>query len=139
MFIIFFHFLLNFKEGLRLPCLPYSVSDLLYSVRQEFGHSISIVNENNDHNSERITKDVKGITEFRDVTVWVIEISSIHTHTHTHTHTSAFAINLGVLLAVSAAAAAAAHYLLSGYTIIEKFSNLRHLVCAVNSTSGNYV
>jgi hypothetical protein len=81
-FIIFFHFLLNFKEGLRLSCLPYSVSDLLYSVRKEFGRSLSIVNENNYHNSERVTKDVKGITEFRDVTAWVIEISSTHTHTH---------------------------------------------------------
>ena len=86
-FIIFFYFLLNFKEGLRLPCLPHSVSDLLYSLRQEFGHSLSIVNENNDRNSERITKDVKGITEFRVVTGCVIEISSTHTHTHTHTHT----------------------------------------------------
>jgi hypothetical protein len=36
-------------------------------------------------------------------------------------------------------AADAAHYLFYEYTIIEKFSNLRHLVCAVSRTSRNYV
>jgi hypothetical protein len=83
---IFQFFLLNFKEGLRQSCLPHSVSDLLCSIQQGFGNCLSIVNKNNDHNSEQITKDVKSITEFRVVTVWVIKISSTHTHIHTHTH-----------------------------------------------------
>jgi hypothetical protein len=88
-FINFYYIFSFFTKHQTRPSanfLPYSDSDLLYSVRQEFGHSLSTGNENNDHNSERITKDVKGITEFRVDTVWVIQISSTHTHTHTHTH-----------------------------------------------------